>query len=69
MQTLEEILAAVRHLSGVDRKRLVEELQGNDRKKPSLDRRRAAMERWLARAGTGHSDFTDVSADRKPTPC
>jgi hypothetical protein len=24
----------------------------------------SVLERWLARAGTGHSDFTDVSGDK-----
>lgn len=64
MQTLEQILEAARRLPEDDQKRLVEELQDNGQEAPSDDRRRAAMQRWLAQAGTLHSDFTDVSTDK-----
>lgn len=60
--TLEEILAQVRHLSEEERQRLVANLQGNAGPTPSEDRRRAAMRRWLARAGTGHADVDDISS-------
>ncbi len=67
MQTVDEIMEAVRRLPEVERRRLIDELQGDGSRQPdetSDNRRRAAMARWLARAGTGHSDFTDVSTNK-----
>jgi hypothetical protein len=62
--TLEEILDQVRHLSEEERQRLVTDLQANAGRTPSEDRRRAAMGRWLARAGTGHADVDDISSKK-----
>jgi len=62
--TLEEILDQVRRLSDEERQRLVADLQANAGRSPSEDRRRAAMRRWLARAGTGHADVDDISSNK-----
>ncbi len=61
---LEEILDQVRSLPEEERRRLVADLQGEPGSPPSEDRRRAAMGRWLARAGTGHADVDDVSSHK-----
>ena len=60
--TLEEILDQVRRLSEEERQRLVAGLQANPGGTPSEDHRRAAMRRWLARAGSGHADTADASS-------
>ena len=60
--TREEILDQIRQLSEQERRWLVAELQADHDLPPSEDRRRAAMKRWLARAGSGHADAADVSS-------
>ena len=62
--TLEEILDQVRRLSEEEQQRLVADLQANAGRTPSEDRRRAAMGRWLARAGTGTRRLTTSRARR-----
>ena len=62
--TLEEILDLVRRLSEEERQRLIADLQAHAGRTPSEDRRRAAMRRWLARAGTGHAAVDDVSSNK-----
>ncbi len=47
-----------------ERRRLVADLQGDPGPPPSEDRQRAAMRRWLGRAGTGHADVDDVSSHK-----
>jgi hypothetical protein len=76
MQTLNEVLEAARRLSAEEQERLVEALtkrllleeldamEEDRRESSSGDRRKAAMEHWLAMAGTGHSDQTDVSENK-----
>ena len=64
MQTLDEILAEARRLPEGERKRLVADLQTDSPIGASQIRRQVAMKRWLARAGSGHSDFTDVSGSK-----
>ena len=59
--TLEEILAEARRLPE-DQQQLVPDLQANQDTPPSEARRQQAMQRWLARAGTGHADATDISS-------
>jgi hypothetical protein len=64
-KTLEEILAQVRRLPGLlpgeEQQRLVADLQGDKRMRPSKGRRQNAMKRQLARAGSGHVDVADIS--------
>ncbi len=60
--TLEEILAQARRLPADQRERLVADLQADQSASPSESRRRAAMQRWLARAGSAHVDVTDISS-------
>lgn len=60
--TLEKILEQIRQLPEEERRWLAAELQADHDPPPSEDRRRAAMERWLARAGSGHADTADVSS-------
>jgi len=62
--TLKEILDQARRLSEDERRRLVADLQADQAAPPSEDRRRAAMQRWLARAGSGHADVADVSSHK-----
>ena len=64
--TVEQILEQAKHLSVDERRRLVEALEealhGED---GGLEAKRlAALDRWIARAGTGHSDFADVARDK-----
>ena len=62
--TVEEILDQVRRLPEEERRRLVADLQADPGPPPSEDRRRAAMRRWLARAGTGHADVDDLPSHK-----
>lgn len=65
MQTLDELLEAARRLPEDERKRLIEELEATLRPpRVSEQQRRAALEQWLARAGTAHADATDVASDK-----
>ena len=61
-RTVEEILDEARQLPEAEQQRLVADLQGDPFPAVSEERRRAAMVRFLARSGTAHSDYTDVSA-------
>jgi len=63
-KNLEEILAEGRRLPEDQRQRLVPDLQGDKGSPPSESRRRNAMKRWLARAGSGHGDITDISSSK-----
>ena len=38
--------------------------EGRRDRPPNEGRRRAAMQRWLARAGTGHAHVDDVSSEK-----
>ena len=62
---LEEILEQARRLSEEEQRQLVADLQGDQGESPSEGRRQKAMRRWLARAGTGHADATDISSHKK----
>jgi len=63
-KTLEEILSQARRLPEDERRRLIEDLQGDKGAPPSEGRRRKAMRRWLARAGSGHVDVSDISGSK-----
>ena len=65
MRTLADILKQARGLSTDERRRLVEEIEG-DLGQESGDETSwlAAMDAFLALGGTGHSDYTDVSSDK-----
>lgn len=63
LRTFEEILEAARRLPEPEQHRLADEL-GNGHEAPPEERRRDALKRWRARAGTGHSDLTDVSENK-----
>jgi hypothetical protein len=60
--TLEEILAQARRLPEDQRQRLVADLQAGHGASPSENRRQAAMQRWLALAGSAHVDLADISS-------
>jgi hypothetical protein len=62
-KSLEEILAQARRLPEDQRQRLVADLQGEGAP-PIESRRQNAMKRWLARAGSGHVDVTDISSSK-----
>jgi len=68
MQTVDEILEQAKQLSADDRRRLVDALQedvaeeqGNGEEEA---KRLAAFDRFLSRAGSGHSEYTDVARDK-----
>ncbi len=62
MDTVEEILDIAKQLPASERRRIVRELEetltAND------EQAGAAMDMFLALAGTGHSDHADVSSDK-----
>jgi hypothetical protein len=65
-RTLAKILREAKRLRPVDRRKLIRALE-KDQPQPRADKRAAAqpvLERFIARAGTGHSRFTDVSTDK-----
>jgi DNA-binding GntR family transcriptional regulator len=71
MQTMSEILQSLRKLAPDEREQVRAELDAleqaakeNGGDAPTEDGREAAMQDWLAMAGTFHSDFTEVSTDK-----
>ena len=77
MGRLERIIDEARRLPLRDRRRLIAVLNesladGGKTRKPAAksprvstkDRRRGALDAFLALAGTAHSDYTDVSTDK-----
>jgi hypothetical protein len=65
-RTLEKILREAKRLRPVDRRKLIRALE-KDQPQPRANKGAAAqsaLERFIARAGTGHSSFTDVSTDK-----
>ncbi len=66
MQIIKEIIQQARRLSLEDRRRVVEELE--ELLAEESETRRSSLEgpyaRSLALAGTVHTEFTDVSADK-----
>jgi hypothetical protein len=67
MRTVDEILAQASRLSAEERRKLIDTLEEGLTDEQPTDAeagRLAALDRWLSRAGTGHSDFTDVARDK-----
>jgi len=67
MRKVDDILKRASRLSPEERQKLVDSLEEGlaDEQAGSPDGpHRSALERWLSLAGTGHSDFTDVSSDK-----
>ncbi len=67
MRTIDEILQHASRLSPEERRKLVDSLEEGlaDEQASDADASRlAALDRWIARAGSGHSDFTDVARDK-----
>jgi hypothetical protein len=71
MQTMDEILQNLRRLAPDEREQVRAELDALEQAEkatgggdPTENGREAAMQDWLAMAGTFHSDFTDVSTDK-----
>jgi hypothetical protein len=63
MRTVDEILAYASRLSAEERRKLVDTLEEGLVGEQAGDAE-AALDRWIARAGSGHSDFTDVARDK-----
>lgn len=67
MADIDQVLDLARRLDPRDRRRLVERLAEEGLSESAAaapEGREPAMRKWLALAGTGHSDFTDVSANK-----
>jgi hypothetical protein len=66
MRTIEEIVEDIKQLSPQDRLRLVTELEalGPDETLATEAARTAALDAFLALAGTAVSDHTDVASDK-----
>lgn len=70
MRTVDEILEEVRHLSAREQQELRKKLEqlretpvGVQEGEPA-EERLAVIDSFLKLAGTGHSDFTDVSSNK-----
>ena len=63
-KTLEDLLAQAQRLPEDERRQLIADLQADKSAVPTEARRQNAMKRWLARAGSGHADATDISAHK-----
>jgi hypothetical protein len=67
MRSIDEILKKAAGLSAEERRKLIDTLEeglADEQETGAEAARLAGLERWLSRAGTGHSDFTDVSSDK-----
>ncbi len=66
MRTIESILEQARTLSADERRRLVEALEQELRsEEPHAEAQRlAALDRFIARAGAGHSAYVDVARNK-----
>jgi hypothetical protein len=66
-QTADEILQQAKRLTPDERRRLAEELlaslEQRDASEASLNEERPYW-RWLAAAGSAHSDYTDLSTEK-----
>ena len=67
MHTINEIVEEAKRLTASDRQRLVAELQKglvSEEANGAQAQRLAALDAWIAKAGTGQSSFTDVARDK-----
>ena len=67
MHTINEIVEEAKRLNASDRRRLVAEIQKglvSEEVNGAQAQRLAALDAWIAKAGTGQSSFTDVARDK-----
>jgi hypothetical protein len=67
MHTVNEIVEEAKRLTASDRRRLVAEMQRDlvsEKVNGAQAQRLAALDAWIAKAGTGQSSFTDVARDK-----
>jgi hypothetical protein len=67
MHTVNEIVEEAKRLTASDRRRLVAEMQKglvSEEVNGAQAQRLAALDAWIAKAGTGQSSFTDVARDK-----
>ena len=71
MDATQEVIDQAKQLPPADQRRIIAALQRDlpdQSDEPETEehraRRRAAMKNWLAKAGTAHSDYTDVSSNK-----
>ena len=67
MHTINEIVEEAKRLTASDRRRLVAEMQKglvSEEVNGAQAQRLAALDAWIAKAGTGQSSFTDVARDK-----
>ena len=67
MHTVNEIVDEAKRLTASDRRRLVAEIQKglvSEEVNGAQAQRLAALDAWIAKAGTGQSAFTDVARDK-----
>ena len=67
MHTVNEIVEEAKRLTASDRRRLVAEIQKglvSEEVNGAQAQRLAALDAWIAKAGTGQSTFTDVARDK-----
>ena len=67
MHTVHEIVEEAKRLSVPERRRLIAELQealSSEEVIGAEAQRRAALDAWIAKAGTGQSSLTDVARDK-----
>jgi hypothetical protein len=67
VHTVNEIVEEAKRLTASDRRRLVAEIQKglvSEEVNGAQAQRLAALDAWIAKAGTGQSSFTDVARDK-----
>ena len=67
MHTVNEIVEEAKRLTASARRRLVAEMQKglvSEEVNGAQAQRLAALDAWIAKAGTGQSSFTDVASDK-----
>ena len=67
MRSVDDILKRASQLPPEERRKLIDSLEeglADEQAGSPEGAHSSAFERWLSLAGTGHSDFTDVSSDK-----